>query len=144
MFVNKDRGRIRIKRNHAFDYNTLLYYGCYIPSTATFFNKKIIDDGYYLDPSFKVTMDYEYFMRLANSGYRFEFTPETLAAFRWHDDNVSRTFADKRREERLKVQLKYGGLNWINCNKLRIKCFDSLARYYQAKRFFQRLLGTNK
>lgn len=140
MFVDKCGNRIRIKRDHAFDYKILLYYGCYIASTATFFRRKIFDDGVFLDPTYKVTMDYEYFVRLASMGYRFGFVPEPLAAFRWHDSNISMWFVERRRYERLSVQRKYGGLKWIKSDALRVKCFDGLARFYQGKRVVRRFV----
>jgi len=140
MFVDKAENQIRIKRDHAFDYKILLYYGCYIASTATSFRRRIFDDGVFLDPSYKVTMDYEYFVRLASMGYRFGFVPAPLAAFRWHDSNISSRFATRRRYERLTVQRQYGGLKWMKSDALRVKCFDGLARFYQGKRVVRRFI----
>lgn len=137
-FVDARGNLIRVKHDHAFDHRILLYYGCYIMSTATFFRRRIVDDGVLLDPGYKVTMDYEYFVRLASLGYRFGFVPAPLAAFRWHDSNVSSRLRERRRVERLAVQRQYGGLEWLKNDALRVRCFDGLARVYQGKRAFRR------
>lgn len=140
VFVDKNGNQLRTKRDHAFDYQVLLYYGCYIMSTATFFRRRIIDDGNFLDKNYKVTMDYEYFVRLASKGYKFGFIPAPLAAFRWHETNVSALNGDRRRKERLKVQRQYGGLDRVENDNLRVRCFDALAKVYQAKRVAKRML----
>lgn len=133
-FVDERGNPLRTKRDHRFDANILIYYGCYIMSTATFFRRRVIDDGHLLDTSYRVTMDYEYFVRLAAAGYRYGFVPSALAAFRWHDTNVSSRLGNLRREERLRVQRQYGGLSWIPSDGARVRCFDALAQLHKGKR----------
>jgi len=104
LFVNANGDTIRVKRDHRFSGFVLLWYGCYISSAATFWRRRVLDAGNYLDASYKVCMDFEYWVRLWRHGYRFSFLPATLASFTWHDGNVSEVFAVRRREERNKVQ----------------------------------------
>ncbi len=106
-FVRPDGSTIRVKRDHRFSGFVLLWYGCYVSSAATFWRRRVLDAGDYLDASYKVTMDFEYWVRLWRHGYRFSFLPATLASFTWHDGNVSEVFAARRREERNKVQDLY-------------------------------------
>ncbi|MBR4616665.1 MAG: glycosyltransferase, partial [Kiritimatiellae bacterium] len=106
-FVRPDGSAIRVKRDHRFSGFVLLWCGCYISSAATFWRRRVLDDGDYLDASYKVCMDFEYWVRLWRHGYRFSFLPETLASFTWHENNVSEVFAARRREERNKVQALY-------------------------------------
>jgi glycosyltransferase involved in cell wall biosynthesis len=106
-FVRPDGSAIRVKHDHRFSGFVLLWYGCYISSAATFWRRCVLDAGDYLDVSYKVTMDFEYWVRLWRYGYRFSFLPATLASFTWHDGNVSEVFAARRREERNKVQDLY-------------------------------------
>lgn len=106
-FVRPDGSTIRVKRDHRFSGFVLLWKGCYISSAATFWRRRVLDAGDYLDASYKVCMDFEYWVRLWRHGYRFSFLPATLAAFTWHDGNVSEVFAARRREERNKVQDLY-------------------------------------
>ena len=115
-FVDEQKRVIGHKRERDFNLRMLLFYGCYIPSTATVFHRRILEAGYRLDPSFKVCMDYDWYMRLAHAGFRFAHLPKPLSCFRWHDSNISTTFAKRRREERLRVQRQYlaaTGRSWM-------------------------------
>ncbi len=113
LYVNAKKEPLRIKRDHRFDKMILLYYGCYIQSCSTFWRRQVLDDGHYLDDSYKVCMDFEYWVRLMKSGYTLRFTPDVLAAFVWHGENVSEVYAGQRKRERVAVQRKYG-FPWIN------------------------------
>lgn len=106
-FVDETGKTIRVKRDHRFSGFVLLWYGCYISSAATFWRRRILDAGNYLYASYKVCMDFEYWVRLWRQGYRFSFLPATIASFTWHKNNVSEVFAARRREERNKVQDLY-------------------------------------
>jgi glycosyltransferase involved in cell wall biosynthesis len=57
-----------------------------IPSAATFFRSDIVRDGHLIDPTYEWAMDYEFFLRLSNAGYRFQHLPVTLADFRIQPD----------------------------------------------------------
>jgi len=51
-FVDEQGNPLRDKKEGAFDFNTLLFYGCFIPSTATFYRKQVLDRGLFLDDSY--------------------------------------------------------------------------------------------
>ena len=104
LFVDKDGNPIRIRRAHRFSKFVLYGCCCYIASCASFWRRRILDDGFYLDPSYKVIMDGEYYCRLAKAGYRFRFLPATIAAFTWHDSNVSNVFVERRYEEWIRIR----------------------------------------
>ena len=139
VFVREDRSVIRRKREHRYDLGVLLYYGCYIPSTACFYHRSIVDAGHLPDPEFKVCMDFEYYLRLARAGYQPDYIGEPLACFRWHETNVSSVFSARRYQERLAVQrahLALAGRSWLGGERtLRL-----LFRAYQLKRAALRLL----
>ena len=107
LFVDKDGTPIRIRRAHRFSKFVLYGCCCYIASCASFWRRRVLDDGHWLDPSYKVIMDGEYYCRLAKAGYRFRFLPATIAAFTWHDANVSNVFADRRNEEWLQLRRRF-------------------------------------
>ena len=115
-FVRPDGSIIRVKRDHRFSGFVLLWKGCYISSAATFWRRRVLDAGAYLDASYKVCMDFEYWVRLWRHGYRFSFIPATLASFTWHDGNISEVFAACRCEERNKVQDLYAP-NWLRTGR---------------------------
>ncbi|HVP53503.1 MAG TPA: glycosyltransferase family 2 protein [Candidatus Eisenbacteria bacterium] len=108
VFVDGEGSITRSKVEHEFDPDILLYFGCYIPSTATFFRRRVIERGHLLDSDFRVCMDFEYFVRLAGAGFKFHYVPQFIAAFRWHDSNISLQQVERRAYERLEVQRRHG------------------------------------
>ena len=114
---------VRSKVEHDFDSGILMYFGCYIPSTSTFFRRRVIESGLLLDCEYRVCMDFEYFARLAHAGCRFHYVPRFIAAFRWHGSNISLSQAARRAEERRQVQHRFGGAStrtrpsgcWLIC-----------------------------
>ncbi len=108
VFVDASGDIVRSKVEHDFDCSVLMHFGCYIPSTSTFFHRRIIDSGQFLDCDYRVCMDFEYFARLAHAGFKFQYVPRFIAAFRWHGSNVSIRNMVRRVEERRLVQQRYG------------------------------------
>ncbi len=104
IFVDPNGRVVRSKVEHDFDPEVLIYFGCYIPSTSTFFRRRLIERGLLLDCDFRVAMDFEYFARLARCGCVFHYVPQFIAAFRWHQDNISLRNAQRRAHERRLVQ----------------------------------------
>ncbi len=68
VFVDRSGKIVRSKVEHDFDPAILLYFGCYIPSTSTFFRRRVIESGLLLDCDYRVCMDFEYLARLARAG----------------------------------------------------------------------------
>jgi glycosyltransferase involved in cell wall biosynthesis len=90
-WIDQENQVLQSRRELDFDPFLLKYlHILYIPTTSTFFSKKIFDDGNFLDPSLKYAMDYEFLLRLSVQGYRFSHCHQFLANFRWHDSNKSR------------------------------------------------------
>ena len=133
LFVDENKDSIRIKKDQPFDKNILLYYGCYITSCCTFWRRHILDSGHYLNDAYKVTMDFEYWVRLMKLGYNFHFMPKTFAAFMWHNNNISKVHKYLRRKERLKVQREYGIKFPFGCETPAL-ILDILANIYRGKR----------
>jgi len=108
VFVDRAGRMLRSKVEHDFDSSVLMYFGCYIPSTSTFFRRRVLESEFLLDCDYRVCMDFEYFARLAHAGFRFRYVPRVIAAFRWHGSNVSIMNRDRRAEERRQVQRRFG------------------------------------
>jgi glycosyltransferase involved in cell wall biosynthesis len=108
VFVDGEGSIGRSKVEHEFDRDILFYFGCYIPSTATFFRRRVIEQGHLLDCEYRVCMDFEYFVRLASAGFKFLYVPQFIAAFRWHDSNISLQQVERRAFERKQVQRRFG------------------------------------
>jgi hypothetical protein len=89
-FVDVEGKLIQVRKELAFDFFMLKYlHVLYIPTTTTFFRRKIFEAGDFLDISYHYAMDYEYFVRLAQKGYRFGHIDQVMADFRWHADAKS-------------------------------------------------------
>lgn len=137
VFVDAVGKLVRSKVEHDFDRAVLLYFGCYIPSTSTFFRRRVIDSGRLLDCDYRVCMDFEYFARLANAGLKFHYLPRFIAAFRWHGCNVSLQQLDRRREERRLVQRRFGKVAYSEST------LDLLARLHRGKRLLRKAVSGN-
>ena len=121
----------QVRREIEFSRFILLHHRVlYIPSTATFFRRRILDEGNLIDIRYHYAMDYEFFVRLAEKGYRFKHIPHLLADFRWHSlsksasqaakqlqehDHIAQTYSPilKRLPEGLRKRLTFGGLRAV-------------------------------
>lgn len=86
---------------------------CFIPSTAFFFKRIIIDRGIYIDKEFHISMDKEFFAHIYMAGFYIEKTDDFLAHFRWHGNNKSmpdKRIQSIRREEGIKIFKRYSSL----------------------------------
>src|SRR5579884_2407867 len=89
-WIDEHNNYMQIRREIEFSRFVLSYHRVlYIPTTSTFFRRKIFDYGNWIDIRYRYVMDYEFFLRLANKGYRFQHIPELLADFRWHSESKS-------------------------------------------------------
>lgn len=104
-----ESGRIlKIRREIEFSQFILSYHRVlYIPSTATFFRRRIFDEGHFLDTRYHYAMDSEFFLRLAHKGYRFKHEPKLLADFRWHSESKSGLDPRKHLAEHDAIALHY-------------------------------------
>lgn len=136
-FVDAAGDELRVKREGTFSFGMLLYYGCFIPSCSTFIRRRVIDAGYLLDERFRVAMDFEYYVRLAGAGFKFMHIPLTVANFTWHELNVSSVQEERRRAERLSVQVRYSPL--IGPVPVRRAWFWFLRYFWVARRVCARM-----
>lgn len=136
IFVDPFGRIVRSKVEHDFDPQVLLYFGCYIPSTSTFFRRRLIERGLLLDCDYRVAMDFEFFARLARLGCCFHYVPRFIAAFRWHEDNISLRNTDRRDQERRLVQAAFG------CEQPAWK-LEGLRYWARARRLFHKVTTGN-
>jgi glycosyltransferase involved in cell wall biosynthesis len=91
-FTVMDQNGVTLQVRREIDFNRfiLLYHRVsYIPTPATFFRRRVFDDGNRLRPDLHYAMDYEFFLRLADAGYTIRHIPELLADFRMHPESKS-------------------------------------------------------
>jgi hypothetical protein len=104
-----ESGRVlKIRREIEFSQFVLSYHRVlYIPSTATFFRRRIFDEGNFIDVQYDYAMDYEYFLRLAEKGYRFKHISGLLADFRWHSKSKTGACPEKMLAEHDAIAATY-------------------------------------
>jgi glycosyltransferase involved in cell wall biosynthesis len=88
--IDQQGATLQVRREISFNRFILLYHRVsYIPTPATFFRRRVFDDGNRLRPDLHYAMDYEFFLRLADQGYTIRHMPQLLADFRMHPDSKS-------------------------------------------------------
>lgn len=105
--IDENGNVLSYRKELGFDLFMLKYlHVLYIPSTTTFFRRRIFDDGHLLDIHYHYAMDYEFFLRLALKGYKFCHIPVFLADFRVHSSSKSQqqTLAQKQELEKALLQ----------------------------------------
>lgn len=138
-FVDVAGQLVKRKREYFFSESMLIFYGCFLPSCATFVRRNVLDHGIYLDSKFKVTMDFDWYARIAKAGYRFAHLPATLASFTWHDSNISSNFVERRLLERRMVQDACSGVKgpaW-----LKTVVYASMRHFWLAVRVIRRAVA---
>lgn len=106
-FVDGQGRLLRLKAEHVFSPFVLTYFGCYIPTTAMFFRRELIDSGVVrLLEECHYVMDYELLLRMQTLETHVLWAPKVLAAFRWQGNNKSLD-VPRRTGERRRVQDAY-------------------------------------
>jgi len=98
----------RVRREIEFSPFILLYHRVlYIPTTATFFRRRILDEGNLLDESLHYAMDFDFFVRLSCHGYRFMHIQRLLADFRLHEASKTCSTPGKQLQEHNQVMRRH-------------------------------------
>jgi glycosyltransferase involved in cell wall biosynthesis len=98
----------RVRREIEFSRFVLLYHRVlYIPTTTTFFRRRIFERGHFLDERLHYALDAEYFLRLARNGFRFRHTRALLADFRLQPDSKTCSAPEKQLEEKRRIMEEY-------------------------------------
>jgi glycosyltransferase involved in cell wall biosynthesis len=140
IYVQEDKTPIRRKLDTPVDEWDLLFVGCCIPSTSTFYRRGIIDAGHLLDLRFRNCMDWEYYLRLIRLGYNFGYLPEAMAGFRWYDESTTKKNWQRMIDEGLLCQREH-----IRARKLPSilkipPLLKFLRKVYQIRRVAKRVL----
>jgi glycosyltransferase involved in cell wall biosynthesis len=107
LLVNEAGNAITVRREIEFNRFILQYHHVlYIPTTSTFFRRRIFDEGNWLNEDLHYAMDLEFFIRLSSHGYRFKHVPELLADFRLQGESKTCKSSDKQRAEHRQVVLE--------------------------------------
>jgi glycosyltransferase involved in cell wall biosynthesis len=95
---------IRVKSEIKFSRFILFYHRVlYIPTTTTFFRRRIFEEGNWINEDLQYVMDLEFFIRLAVEGYHFQHMPVVLADFRLQPDSKTCRHPDRQQREHKQV-----------------------------------------
>lgn len=100
-WVDEQGNLLEVRREIEFSHFILLFNRmCYIQSSGALFLKRdIFQSGHFLDEKFNYAMDYEFYLRLLNNGYRFRHLGKVLGSFRWHSDSKTINFPERQASE---------------------------------------------
>jgi glycosyltransferase involved in cell wall biosynthesis len=86
VIIDHNGNAVEVRREIEYNPFVLKYHRVlYIPTTTSFFRRRVFEEGNFLDLSFHYAMDYEFFLRLSAHGYRFKHIAHFMADFRVHD-----------------------------------------------------------
>ena len=119
----------------------------YIATTATFFRRRIFDEGNWLNERLNYAMDLDFFVRLAAKGYRFKHIPASLADYRLQPNSKTCSAPNMQKKEHHQVmaaatpqleRLRSKRLKKIAMTLLRLiaaneRCIEKLFRGYYRK-----------
>ena len=107
-----EAGHIKnIRREIEFSRFILSYHRVlYVATVSTFFRRRLFEEENWLDASLQYCMDYDFFLRLAEKGYRFEHVPALLADFRWHSQSKSGAYSHRQFAEHTALAVMHSPL----------------------------------
>lgn len=139
-YITEDKTSIRRKYDTPVDQWDLLFVGCVIPSTSTFYRREIINAGHLLDVSYKNCMDWEFYLRLLRSGYRFAYIPELIAAFRWYEESTTSKNWQRMIDEGIRLQRSHISAREFPAVLGKVRLLKILRRIFQVRRVYKRLI----
>jgi glycosyltransferase involved in cell wall biosynthesis len=141
-FMDESGTHLRVRREIGFSRLVLFYHRINpIPSTSTFFRRRIFDEGHFFDESLQYAMDYEFFVRLVNKGYRFKHIHALLADFRLHAESKTCATGARQLAETRMTMRKYSPVALAVKNKaLRALCLGVMQIAAPLARYTEKLL----
>jgi glycosyltransferase involved in cell wall biosynthesis len=142
LLVNELGETLKIRREIEFNAFILRYHRVlYIPTTATFFRRRIFEENNWLDERLQYAMDFEFFIRLSECGYRFMHIPKILADFRLQPNSKTCSSADRQRAEHQQVVFAAAPfLRNLKSSRLRIVVLSLLRSIACTKRYTEKML----
>jgi glycosyltransferase involved in cell wall biosynthesis len=110
-WIDQYGAMLKVRREIDFNPFVLLYHRVLtVPTPSSFLRRRIFEEGNFIDVKYHYSMDYEFFLRLARTGYRFQHISEVLADFRWQPESKSSKASGKQFEEHDSILLQYSSL----------------------------------
>jgi glycosyltransferase involved in cell wall biosynthesis len=103
-----DRERARVQ-TLAFDLERMLNMGNLIPQPSTLFRRLVFERAGYLNPDYRYAMDYDYWIRIAQSGLRLDRVDKCWSGFRLHGNSKTISESSRAWREHRRISRAYGG-----------------------------------
>jgi glycosyltransferase involved in cell wall biosynthesis len=132
----------KVRREIEFSRFVLLYHrACYIPTTATFFHRRIFEEQNWLKQDLHYAMDYEFFLRLAGEGYRIRRIPHVIADFRLHPESKTCSLARNQLQEKQRIMQRYSAvLQRYSLTYLQVPVFLALQFAAALRRWSEKMI----
>ena len=142
VIVDQSGELLKVRREIEFNAFILLYHHVlYIPTTATFFRRRIFAENNWLDERLQYAMDLEFFIRLSERGYRFKHVPQLLADFRLQPGSKTCRAPDQQRMEHRQIIFAAAPiLRHLRYPTVKTLVLASLCSVAWVRRYFEKLL----
>lgn len=104
-YIRSDGGILEERKMVDFDLNILRYGRNLFAQPASFFHRRVLNEIGLLDENLPFAMDYEYWIRASDAGFKFKNICVPLAAFRFHGESKTVGGRSKQTEEYEQVML---------------------------------------
>lgn len=141
-FMDREGAVLRVRREIEFNRFVLLHHRIlYIATTATFFRRRVFEEGNWLKQELHYAMDYEFFLRLTAAGYRIQRIPHILADFRIHPESKSCLMKQAQLEEKQNIMRPFSSVpRRFNSPHLRHAVFLGLQTIAGCVRWSEKML----
>ena len=110
-FIDPDGRLMETRREIEFNRFVLRYHRVlYIATTATFFRRRIFEEGNWLKENLHYAMDYEFFLRLVEEGYSVRRIPQVIADFRIHPESKSCSMTQLQFREKKEILRSFSAI----------------------------------
>jgi glycosyltransferase involved in cell wall biosynthesis len=142
LMVDETGKVLEIRREIEFSAFILLYHRIlYIPTTATFFRRRVFEEGNWLNEKLQYAMDLEFFIRLSKRGYCFKHIPQLLADFRMQPNSKTCSSPNQQRLEHQQVVFAAAPFLYrLKSPKLRALMLTLLQSIAAVRRYSEKML----
>jgi glycosyltransferase involved in cell wall biosynthesis len=142
LMVDETGEVLEIRREIEFSAFILLYHRIlYIPTTATFFRRRVFEEGNWLNEKLQYAMDLEFFIRLSKRGYCFKHIPQLLADFRMQPNSKTCSSPNEQRLEHQQVVFAAAPFLYrLKSPKLRALMLTLLQSIAAVRRYSEKML----
>lgn len=112
-FIDNNDNILLKKKEIRADFNIILFARNTICQPTVFFRREVLKKVGKLTEDIHYGMDWDYWFRISNSGFKFKQIKNYLATFRWQGNSKSVTNPNAALQERRSLQYQYAKKTWL-------------------------------